>query len=154
MNTQEALILACIAAALLLILPSCNTDAHLISTPYIDRDFDLPFEEMRQAFDRRRVVMHEMLSTMPGIESPEPEGAFYAFPSVEGLIGKTIAGKAIGSSMELAAVLLEEAKVAVAPGIGFGESGEGYVRFALVENRHRIRQAVRGIRRFLRTPAS
>ena len=43
-----------------------------------------------------------------------------------------------------------EAQVAVSPGIGFGEHGEGYVRFALVENRHRIRQAVRGIRRFLR----
>jgi alanine-synthesizing transaminase len=46
--------------------------------------------------------------------------------------------------------MLEEAKVAVCPGVGFGDSGEGYVRFALVENRHRIRQAVRGIRRFLR----
>ena len=46
--------------------------------------------------------------------------------------------------------MLGEAKVAVSPGVGFGESGEGFVRFALVENRHRIRQAVRGIRRFLR----
>ena len=46
--------------------------------------------------------------------------------------------------------MLAEARVAVAPGVGFGEHGEGYVRFALVENRHRIRQAVRGIRRFLR----
>jgi alanine-synthesizing transaminase len=54
-------------------------------------------------------------------------------------------------SLEFSKRLLQEAKVAVAPGIGFGESGEGYVRFALVENRHRIRQAVRGIRRFLRT---
>jgi alanine-synthesizing transaminase len=53
-------------------------------------------------------------------------------------------------SLEFSKRLLREAKVAVAPGIGFGESGEGYVRFALVENRHRIRQAVRGIRRFLR----
>jgi len=54
-------------------------------------------------------------------------------------------------SLEFSKRLLREAKVAVAPGVGFGESGEGYVRFALVENRHRIRQAVRGIRRFLRT---
>jgi alanine-synthesizing transaminase len=54
-------------------------------------------------------------------------------------------------SLEFSKRLLREAKVAVAPGIGFGESGEGYVRFALVENRHRTRQAVRGIRRFLRT---
>jgi alanine-synthesizing transaminase len=53
-------------------------------------------------------------------------------------------------SLEFSKQLLREAHVAVSPGIGFGESGEGYVRFALIENRHRIRQAVRGIRRFLR----
>jgi len=53
-------------------------------------------------------------------------------------------------SLEFSKRLLKEAKVAVSPGVGFGEAGEGYVRFALVENRHRIRQAVRGIRRFLR----
>ena len=53
-------------------------------------------------------------------------------------------------SLEFSKQLLREAHVAVSPGIGFGESGEGYVRFALIENRHRVRQAVRGIRRFLR----
>jgi alanine-synthesizing transaminase len=53
-------------------------------------------------------------------------------------------------SLEFSKRLLREAKVAVSPGIGFGETGEGFVRFALVENKHRIRQAVRGIRRFLR----
>ncbi len=53
-------------------------------------------------------------------------------------------------SLEFSKRLLREAKVAVAPGVGFGENGEGFVRFALVENVHRIRQAVRGIRRFLR----
>lgn len=53
-------------------------------------------------------------------------------------------------SLEFSKRMLREAKVAVAPGIGFGESGEGFVRFALVENTHRIRQAVRGMRRFLR----
>ena len=53
-------------------------------------------------------------------------------------------------SLEFSKRLLKEAKVAVSPGIGFGESGEGFVRFALVENKNRIRQAARGIRRFLR----
>lgn len=57
--------------------------------------------------------------------------------------------RAMGS-LEFSKRLLTEAHVAVSPGIGFGETGEGFVRFALVENRHRIRQAVRGIRRFLR----
>jgi alanine-synthesizing transaminase len=60
--------------------------------------------------------------------------------------------RAMGS-LEFSKRLLTEAQVAVSPGIGFGEMGEGYVRFALVENRHRIRQAVRGIRRFLRESA-
>jgi alanine-synthesizing transaminase len=53
-------------------------------------------------------------------------------------------------SLEFSKRLLREAQVAVSPGVGFGEGGEGHVRFALVENRHRIRQAVRGIRRYLR----
>jgi alanine-synthesizing transaminase len=53
-------------------------------------------------------------------------------------------------SMEFSKRLIREARVAVSPGLGFGQGGEGFVRFALVENRHRIRQAVRGIRRFLR----
>jgi alanine-synthesizing transaminase len=53
-------------------------------------------------------------------------------------------------SLDFAKLLLREAGVAVSPGLGFGQSGEGYVRFALIENRHRIRQAVRGIRRCLR----
>jgi alanine-synthesizing transaminase len=53
-------------------------------------------------------------------------------------------------SLEFSKLLLKEAKVAVSAGVGFGEAGEGHVRFALVENKHRIRQAVRGIRRFLR----
>jgi len=60
--------------------------------------------------------------------------------------------RALGS-LEFCKRLLREARVAVSPGIGFGESGEGHVRFALIENRHRIRQAVRGIRRFLREAA-
>jgi alanine-synthesizing transaminase len=53
-------------------------------------------------------------------------------------------------SVEFTKLLLKEAKVAVAPGVGFGEYGEGYVRFALVENEHRIRQAVRGIGKIMK----
>ena len=52
-------------------------------------------------------------------------------------------------SMEFSKLLLRDAKVAVSPGVGFGEHGEGYVRFALIENRHRINQAVRGIKKVL-----
>ncbi len=54
-------------------------------------------------------------------------------------------------SVEFSKLLLERAKVAVAPGLGFGEHGEGYVRIALVENTHRLRQAIRNIRGFMQT---
>ena len=53
-------------------------------------------------------------------------------------------------SLEFSKLLLEEAKVAVSPGVGFGEYGEGFVRFGLIENEHRTRQAIRGIKRVLR----
>jgi alanine-synthesizing transaminase len=55
-------------------------------------------------------------------------------------------------SLEFAKLLLAEAGVAVSPGVGFGPTGDGYIRFALVENEHRIRQAVRGIRKVLSRP--
>ena len=60
--------------------------------------------------------------------------------------------RALGS-VEFSKLLVEKAEVAVSPGIGFGEHGEGYVRIALVENEQRIRQAARNIRRFLETGA-
>ena len=53
-------------------------------------------------------------------------------------------------SLEFCKLLLDKAKVAVAPGIGFGEGGDHFVRFSLVENEHRIRQAVRGVERFFK----
>ena len=84
--------------------------------------------EMRAAFDRRRHTMHQLLNTVDGFYCPEPEGAFYAFPSVEGVLGRTIAGRRVRSSAELAEVILDEAKVAVVPGEAFG--APGYFRFS------------------------
>ena len=84
--------------------------------------------EMRTAFDRRRQTMHRMLNEVDGFYCPEPEGAFYAFPSVEGTYGRTIAGRTIASSADLAGVILDEAKVAVVPGEAFGSPG--YFRFS------------------------
>ena len=83
---------------------------------------------MREAFDRRRKVMHAMLSEVPGIITPEPEGAFYAFPSVHGLFGRDLRGRTATTSMELAGLLLDEIKIAVVPGEAFG--APGYLRFS------------------------
>jgi len=85
-------------------------------------------DEMKVAFDRRRKLMVEMLRAVPGFECPEPEGAFYCYPSVKGALGRDIKGRVANSSTELAAIILEEAEVAVVPGEAFGTPG--YIRLS------------------------
>jgi aspartate/methionine/tyrosine aminotransferase len=87
--------------------------------------------EMRAAFDRRRRTIVDMLNAIDGVVCPEPEGAFYVYPSVKGLLGKTIRGKVATSSLELAAIALEEAEVAVVPGEAFGTPGYFRLSYAL-----------------------
>lgn len=86
---------------------------------------------MRDAFERRGRTMHRMLNDIPGITCLEPEGAFYCYPNVSGLIGKTFNGKTANNSMELADIILSEVKVAIVPGEAFGTSGYARFSFAL-----------------------
>jgi aspartate/methionine/tyrosine aminotransferase len=86
---------------------------------------------MREAFDRRRQTMVRMLNDIPGVLCPEPEGAFYAYPSVKELLGKQIRGKRPRTSVELAALILEEAEVALVPGEAFGTPGYFRLSYAL-----------------------
>src|SRR5215472_11345322 len=79
--------------------------------------------EMRAAFDQRRLTMTTMLNEIPGVVCPLPEGAFYCYPSVKGVLGKELAGARPGSTTELAEVILEHADVAVVPGEAFGTPG-------------------------------
>jgi aspartate/methionine/tyrosine aminotransferase len=79
--------------------------------------------EMRAAFDRRRLTMTTMLNDIPGVICPLPEGAFYCYPSVKGVLGKELAGSKPASSAELAGVILDHADVAVVPGEAFGTPG-------------------------------
>ncbi len=79
--------------------------------------------EMRAAFDRRRLTMTSMLNEIPGVVCPLPEGAFYCYPSVKGVLGKELAGSRPATSAELAEVILEHADVAVVPGEAFGTPG-------------------------------
>lgn len=88
-------------------------------------------EEMRLAFDRRRHTALTMLRAIDGFDVVEPEGAFYVYPSVRDLIGATVAGHSIGSSLQLADVLLDAAKVAVVPGEGFGSEASFRLSYAL-----------------------
>ncbi len=97
-------------------------------------------EEMKVAFDRRRLLIVDMLSAIPGIECPMPEGAFYAYPSVKGALGKQIRGQRPSSSAELAAVILDEAEVAVVPGEAFGTPG--YLRLSYATSDDNITEGI------------
>ncbi len=88
-------------------------------------------EEMRAAFDRRRQTIHRMLNEIDGVTCVEPEGAFYAFPSVQGLIGRELRGRVPATSAELATLAIDEAKVAVVPGEAFGAPGYFRMSYAL-----------------------
>ncbi len=105
---------------------------------------DSPYEMVERnarMYERRRDVLVEGLRSA-GWEVEKPKGSMFVWARIPEWIGM--------NSLDFSMFLLREAKVAVSPGIGFGEYGEGYVRFALVENELRIKQAVRGIRRAFR----
>jgi aspartate aminotransferase len=87
--------------------------------------------QMRTAFDRRRRTIVSMLGEIPGVVCPEPQGAFYVYPSVKGLLGRPLRGRVSASSAELAAVILDEAEVAVVPGEAFGTPGYLRLSYAL-----------------------
>jgi aspartate aminotransferase len=88
-------------------------------------------DEMKVAFDRRRKLMVQLLNDIDGIECPEPTGAFYAYPSVKGLLGREINGKVANTSTELAGIILDEVEVAVVPGEAFGAPGYLRLSYAL-----------------------
>jgi alanine-synthesizing transaminase len=98
-------------------------------------------EEIRQMYKDRRDVLIDGLAAA-GWEVPRPPASMFAWAPIPAPFAHL-------GSVEFSKLLMQEAKVAVAPGIGFGEHGDGFVRIGLVENRHRIRQAVRNIKSFL-----
>jgi aspartate aminotransferase len=103
--------------------------------------------EMRAAFDRRRGIIVQMLSEIDGVICPEPFGAFYAYPQVKGLLGRRLGGRVASTTTELAALILDEAEVAVVPGEAFGTPGYLRLSYALgdadlVEGISRIQKLV------------
>jgi alanine-synthesizing transaminase len=99
--------------------------------------------EMRETYKRRRDILVDSF-TRAGWPIPAPKASMFAWAPIPEKF------KRLGS-LEFSKLLVEKAEVAVAPGIGFGEHGDDFVRIALVENEHRIRQAARNIRKFLET---
>ena len=88
-------------------------------------------EEMRGHFDRRRRTMFELLSGIDGVVCPEPQGAFYAYPDLTGVLGRTYGGVTPTTTLELADVILDQVKVAIVPGEAFGAPGGARLSFAL-----------------------
>ncbi len=103
-------------------------------------------DEMRRRYRQRRDVLIEGLA-QAGWNVPSPKASMFAWAPIPSRFGNL-------GSVEFSKLLLSDAKVAVAPGLGFGEYGEGYVRIAVVENRERLRQAVRNIKRFMAKSAA
>ncbi len=90
---------------------------------------------MRDAFYRRGRTMHQMLSAIPGVTCMEPQGAFYCFPSFQGLLGRPVGadGRVATNTLELCDLMLSEAKVALVPGEAFGAPGYARLSFALAD---------------------
>lgn len=95
------------------------------------RDSQASVAAMREEMNRRRKRMHEMLQAIPGVTCVEPEGAFYAFPSVRALLGREIGGELVQTTGQLAEVALEKAKVAIVPGEAFGAPGHLRLSYAM-----------------------
>jgi aspartate/methionine/tyrosine aminotransferase len=87
--------------------------------------------KMREAFDRRRRTMVQMLNDIPGVVCPEPEGAFYCFPSLKGALNRDIRGRTAADGLQLAEIILDEARVAIVPGEAFGAPGYARLSYAL-----------------------
>jgi len=104
-------------------------------------------ERMREAFDRRRRTMLQMLAEIEGVVCPEPKGAFYVYPSVQGVLGSEVGGVTPSTSAQLAEVILEQAEVAVVPGEAFGTPG--YLRLSYALGDYDLAEGVGRIQRLL-----
>jgi aspartate/methionine/tyrosine aminotransferase len=89
---------------------------------------------MREAFDRRRRTMTAMLNEIPGVHCVEPEGAFYAFPCFDAALGRSYGDRPVNTTMQLAEVILDEARVAIVPGEAFGAPGYARLSYALSDD--------------------
>ncbi len=91
-------------------------------------------DEMRVAFARRATLIHGLLNDIPGVTAMVPQGAFYAFPSFEGVLGKTIEGHTPTDTLQLSELILDKAKVAIVPGEAFAAPGYARISFAVSDD--------------------
>ena len=101
-------------------------------------------ERMRGTFDERRKLIHARMNEIDGVDCLEPEGAFYVYPNLTGLLDRPLAGRRASSTVELADIVLEEANVAFVPGEAFGTPG--YARFSFAMDTDDMLEGVERIR--------
>jgi aspartate aminotransferase len=106
-----------------------------------------PMLQMREAFDRRRKTAVRELNRIPGMVTPNPQGAFYVYPDISNYIANGVAGREIGSSLEFCDLLLEQIKVAVVPGEAFGPSG--YLRMSYALGDAQLEEGIARMQQFL-----
>ena len=119
-----------------------NTIAQYASIEALNGDQSI-LEEMKKAFDERRNFMADSINSIEGLSCTKPAGAFYVMMNIKQIIGREIGGVKIGNSMDFANYLLDSAKVAVVPGIGFGS--EGYVRLSYATSLENIMEGLERI---------
>jgi len=106
-------------------------------------------EKMRQEFEKRGRHMYQRLAALPGVSCVEPTGAFYCFPDVSSYYGKSLGGKKVAGSLEFAAACLEHARVALVPGVAFGE--DRCVRLSFATSMERIDEGLDRLEQLLKT---
>jgi aspartate aminotransferase len=103
------------------------------------RDGESYVRSLRATYAERRADVTEALASMPGLTLPDPQGAFYAFPRIEGMT----------DSAAFTARLVNDTGLALAPGAGFGAAGEGHVRLCFAVTRETLTEALARLRNFL-----
>ena len=103
--------------------------------------------QLRETFDKRRLLMHQMINSVPGLSATLPDGAFYIMMNISGIIGKTYEGKEIKGSLDFSEMLLAATLTAVVPGIAFG--ADQYVRLSYATSEENIKKGIERIGEFI-----
>ena len=113
----------------------------------MELDFDTYIKPMRDAFQKRRDLVLQLMKEIPGLKTNLPQGAFYVFPEVSYYFGKSYNGRTINNGTDLCMYLLEEANVAMVPGAAFGD--DNYIRFSYATSDEKLTEAMKRMKNAL-----
>jgi aspartate aminotransferase len=113
----------------------------------MELDFETYIKPMRDAFQKRRDLVLELMKEIPGLKTNKPQGAFYVFPEVSYYFGKSYNGKTIANATDISMFLLDEAYVALVPGAAFGD--DHYIRFSYATSEENLKEALKRMKEAL-----